>query len=158
VKRLNPRLSSLLVLTSRSVLLPLWFLQARDVGLGVSGIPDATSGRAWAALVSLVKHCQVSPQYHKEQCRRMSAAQQVVCMLLQHVFQPASLHVSSLSQKFIRSRQIWRVHVSIRDMTRALRLYNVILLRTNCDVFLTPPPAGLPTHEVLYTKNRHACM
>ena len=48
----------------------------------------------------------------------------------------------------MRSKSLWRVHVSIRDMDRALRLYKVLMRGEMRYVFLLPPPENASPEDV----------
>ncbi len=48
----------------------------------------------------------------------------------------------------MRSKDLWRVHVSIRDMSRVLKLYKVLMKGAHREVFLVPPPQGASKAEV----------
>lgn len=48
----------------------------------------------------------------------------------------------------MRSKNLWRVHVSIRDMGRVLRLYKVLMRPKMREVFLIKPPPNASAAEV----------
>lgn len=53
-------------------------------------------------------------------------------------------------QDYLRSAQLWRTHVSIRDMLRAVRLYRTLLEPEHRDVLLPNAPAGPDRDERLH--------
>ena len=53
-------------------------------------------------------------------------------------------------QDYVRSAQLWRTHVSIRDMLRAVRLYRTLLEPEHRDVLLPNAPAGPDREERLH--------
>jgi hypothetical protein len=55
----------------------------------------------------------------------------------------ALVHVVEACQAFVRRQDLWRVHVSIRDMMRVLQLYRVLLTKNHREVFLLPLPASV---------------
>lgn len=100
----------------------------RDVGLGVA--PAERSVSAETTLTDLVRVCQA----RKSLCGFAGCSR----------FTLPSLH----AQEYVRSKHLWRVHVSIRDMGRVLRLYKVLMRPRMREVFLLPPPPNASPAEV----------
>jgi hypothetical protein len=69
----------------------------------------------------------------------------------------ALIHMVEMSQAYVRSQRLWRVHVSIRDMMRVLQLYRVLLTGDHRGVFLLPLPPGVLPGSTAGIQHIHWC-